>query len=74
VGSNANQEIDELKVQSYKKTEGSVKPNKHKVKSGDTLNKIAKRYDIHIDELKDINQMTSSDIQIGSILQLQRSN
>ena len=48
--------------------------NKHKVKSGDTLNKIAKRYDIHIDELKDINQMTSSDIQIGSILQLQRSN
>jgi LysM repeat protein len=74
VGSSANQEIDELKVQSNKKTENSVKPNKHKVKSGDTLNKIAKRYDIHIDELKDINQMTSSDIQIGSILQLQRSN
>ena len=39
-----------------------------------SLNKIAKRYDMHIDELKDINQMTSSDIQIGSILQLQRSN
>ena len=51
-----------------------MKPAKHKVKSGDTLNKIAKRYDIRIDELKDINQMTSSDIQIGSILQLQRNN
>ena len=37
-------------------------------------NKIAKKYEIAIDELKDINQMTSSDIQIGSILQLQRSN
>jgi LysM repeat protein len=74
VGSNASQEIDELKVQSDKKPESSVKPNKHKVKSGDTLNKIAKRYNMHIDELKDINQMSSSDIQIGSILQLQRSN
>jgi membrane-bound lytic murein transglycosylase D len=72
--SNANQDVYESKIQNDKKVEDAVKPAKHKVKSGDTLNKIAKRYDIRIDELKDINQMTSSDIQIGSILQLQRNN
>ncbi|CAM8421277.1 membrane-bound lytic murein transglycosylase D [Candidatus Methylopumilus universalis] len=74
VESNANQDVYESKIQNDKKVEGAVKPAEHKVKSGDTLNKIAKRYDIRIDELKDINQMTSSDIQIGSILQLQRNN
>jgi membrane-bound lytic murein transglycosylase D len=72
--SNINHGIDEPTIQNDKKVEDAVKPAKHKVKSGDTLNKIAKRYDIHIDEIKDINQMTSSDIQIGSILQLQRNN
>lgn len=72
--SNANQAIDESKIQGDKKSASLVKPNKHKVKSGDTLSKIAKRYDMHIDELKDINKISSSDIKIGSILQLQRSN
>ena len=72
--SNAYQNIDESKIQNDKKSEDSVKPNKHKVKSGDTLNKISKKYEIAIDELKDMNQMTSSDIQIGTILQLQRNN
>ena len=71
---NANQDIDESKNQKNITTESSVIPNKHKVKPGDTLTKIAKKYGISVDELKDINQMTSSDIQIGSILQLQRSN
>ncbi len=69
--SNTNQDIYESKTQNDKHAEDSMKPTKHRVKSGDTLNKIAKKYDIHIDEIKDINQMTSSDIQIGSILQLQ---
>ncbi len=69
--SNTNQDIYESKIQNDKHAEDSMKPTKHRVKSGDTLNKIAKKYDIHIDEIKDINQMTSSDIQIGSILQLQ---
>ena len=72
--SNTNQDIYESKIQKDKKAEDAMKPAMHRVKSGDTLNKIAKRYDIHIDELKDINQMTSSDIQIGSILQLQRNH
>ncbi|CAM8357936.1 membrane-bound lytic murein transglycosylase D [Candidatus Methylopumilus universalis] len=72
--SNADQNIDESKIQNDKKSEDPVKPNKHKVKSGDTLNKIAKKYGIAIDELKDMNQMTSTDIQIGTILQLQRNN
>ncbi|HAP04446.1 MAG TPA: peptidoglycan endopeptidase, partial [Methylophilaceae bacterium] len=56
------------------KSEDSAKPNKYKVKPGDTLTKISKKYGISIDELKDINQITSSDIQIGSILRFQRNN
>jgi membrane-bound lytic murein transglycosylase D len=71
---NAHQDIDESKIQKDSKTEISVSPNKYKVKSGDTLTKIAKKYGISVDELKDINQITSSDIRIGSTLQLKRNN
>ena len=71
---NANQDISESKIQKDTKSEDSAKPNKYKVKAGDTLTKISKKYGISIDELKDINQITSSDIQIGSILRFQRNN
>ena len=71
---NAHQDIDESKIQKDSKTEISVSPNKYKVKPGDTLTKIAKKYRISINELKDINQITASDIQIGSTLQLKRNN
>ena len=71
---NAHQDIDESKIQKDSKTEVSVSPNKYKLKSGDTLTKIAKKYGISVDELKDINQITTSDIQIGSTLQLKRNN
>ena len=71
---NAHQDIDESKIQKDSKTEISVSPNKYKVKPGDTLTKIAKKYKISINELKDINQITASDIQIGSTLQLKRKN
>ena len=71
---NANQDISESKIQKDSKSEDSAKPNKYKVKPGDTLTKISKKYGISIDELKDINQITSSDIQIGSILRFQRNN
>ena len=71
---NAHQDIDESKIQKDSKTEISVSPNKYKVKPGDTLTKIAKKYGISINELKDINQITASDIQIGSTLQLKRNN
>jgi len=71
---NAHQDIDESKIQKDSKTEISVSPNKYKVKPGDTLTKIAKKYGISIKELKDINQITASDIQIGSTLQLKRNN
>ena len=71
---NAHQDIDESKIQKDSKTEISVSPNKYKVKPGDTLTKIAKKYGISVDELKDINQITASDIQIGSTLQLKRKN
>lgn len=71
---NAHQDIDESKIQKDSKTEISVSPNKYKVKPGDTLTKIAKKYGISLNELKDINQITASDIQIGSTLQLKRNN
>ena len=71
---NAHQDIDESKIQKDSKTEISVSPNKYKVKPGDTLTKIAKKYGISVNELKDINQITASDIQIGSTLQLKRNN
>lgn len=69
---NVNQDIDESKIQKGSETEISVSPNKYKVKPGDTLTKISKKYGISIDELKDINQITASYIQIGSTLQLKR--
>jgi len=71
---NAHQDIDESKIQKDSKTEISVSPNKYKVKPGDTLTKIAKKYGISVNELKDINQITASDIQIGSTLQLKRND
>jgi LysM repeat protein len=71
---NANQDIDESKKPKNITTESSVIPNKHKVKPGDTLTKIAKKYGISVDELKDINQIAASEIQIGSTLQIKRNN
>ena len=64
----------EQTIQNDNKPETYVKPDEYRVKPGDTLTKIAKKYRIPIDELKDINQMNSPDIQIGSILRLQRKN
>jgi membrane-bound lytic murein transglycosylase D len=68
---NANQDIEESKINKETKSENSTKPNKYKVKRGDTLTKIAKKYGLSVDELKDINQITVPDIQIGSTLRLQ---
>lgn len=68
---NTNQDIDESKIQKEIQSENSPKPSKYKVKSGDTLTKIAKKFGLTVDELKNINQITVSDIQIGSTLKLQ---
>ena len=68
---NANQDIEESKTNKETKSEDSTRPNKYKVKRGDTLTKIAKKYGLSVNELKDINQITEPDIQIGSTLRLQ---
>ena len=68
---NANQDIEESKINKETKSEDSTRPNNYKVKRGDTLTKIAKKYGLSVNELKDINQITESDIQIGSTLRLQ---
>ncbi len=61
-------------IQNNENYENSPKENKHKIMPGDTLTKIAKRYGISLNELKDINQIKSSNIQTGTTLRLIRNN
>jgi LysM repeat protein len=48
--------------------------NYYIVKSGDTLYSIAKKYNISVDELKDINNLTSDILSVGQSLKINRSN
>ncbi|MDH6363397.1 D-gamma-glutamyl-meso-diaminopimelic acid endopeptidase CwlS [Enterococcus sp. PF1-24] len=43
---------------------------KYKVKSGDTLYSIAKKHDLTVDKLKELNNLTSDDIQIDQELKV----
>lgn len=46
------------------------KPSSYTVKQGDTLYSISKRYNIGIEELKSLNNLTDTGIKIGQILVL----
>ena len=46
----------------------------HRVKRGDTLYSIAKRYDTTVDELKEWNRLRGSAIQIGQRLTIIRDS
>jgi N-acetylmuramoyl-L-alanine amidase len=48
----------------------SADPVKHKVKRGDTLGKIAKRYDISLKELRAANKMKGSRLLVGKVLKI----
>jgi membrane-bound lytic murein transglycosylase D len=46
--------------------------NTYKVKRGDTLLIIAKRFDIPVHQLKEINNLTANSIRIGQVLRLSK--
>ena len=52
--------------------EGSV--NTYTVKSGDTLYSIANKYNISVNELKELNNLTTNTLSIGQTLKLKESS
>jgi len=47
-----------------------ITPGSYTVKSGDSLSLIAQRFDMTLDELKSLNNLSSNTIQIGQVLML----
>lgn len=60
----------EPKQKTEKKSE--QKPVSYKVRKGDNLNTIAKDFDISVDDLKKINDLTSNKISVGQELKLEQ--
>jgi LysM repeat protein len=46
----------------------------YKVKKGDTLLNIAKRFDVPVAQLKKINNLKSNSIRVGQILKLSKTD
>jgi LysM repeat protein len=44
----------------------------HKVKSGDTLKKISKKYNVSVDKLKNLNKLSSTKLKSGQILVIKK--
>lgn len=44
--------------------------NTYVVKSGDTLYSIAKKYDVSVDDLKSVNNLTSNTLSVGKVLKI----
>ena len=57
-----------------KKSKNIDKPERYTVKKGDTLYSIGKRYNVSVDELKQLNQLQSNNIEIGQKLYLEPIN
>lgn len=55
---------------SNSKSKGNTKSKYHKVKSGESLYVIAKKYGVSIDEIKSENNLKSSNLQIGQTLKI----
>lgn len=53
---------------------GTTSNNTYKVVNGDTLYSIARKYNISVDELKKLNNLTSNSLSIGQILKVPNSN
>lgn len=52
----------------------TVSNNTYKVLNGDTLYSIARKYNISVDELKSLNNLSSNNLSIGQILKVPTSN
>lgn len=58
----------------FKKEEEPIEENTYVVRKGDTLYSIARIYNISVDELKNINNLTSDTLSIGQVLKLNNDN
>lgn len=66
---NENNHI-QIEVKSEKRND-TVKPKKyHKIKKGDTLFSVSKKYNLSVDELKDLNHLRKNKIAIGQKLRV----
>jgi N-acetylmuramoyl-L-alanine amidase len=45
-------------------------PQQHIVSRGDTLSMIAQRYQVKMADIKSVNNLASSEIQIGDVLKI----
>jgi N-acetylmuramoyl-L-alanine amidase len=51
----------------------SIGYKKHKVRSGESLSVLAKRYNISMKELKSVNKLKSDELRIGQTLKIPRT-
>ncbi len=56
--------------------EGYVEPTyiTYTVKKGDNLYNIAKKYQVTVDEIKKLNNLSSNDLSIGQVLKIKEAN
>ena len=54
------------------KSEAKKAPKTHKIKKGETLHAISRKYDIPLDELKQINHIKGNNIQIGQTIKVSK--
>ena len=47
-------------------------PKTHKINKGETLHSISRKYDIPLDELKQINHIKGNNIQIGQTIKVSK--
>ena len=59
---------DKKKDRNSSRKKAKSKPVKHKVKSGENLTKIAKRYGVTVDQLRSANNISGDDIRAGQTL------
>ncbi|WP_275316535.1 glucosaminidase domain-containing protein [Tenacibaculum bernardetii] len=59
---------DRIKLKNTTITKTRIENGYHKVKKGDTLYSISRRYDLSVSELKKINELNTNEISIGQDL------